>query len=770
MKRRQLLALSGTLAAGLAGCLDQFGDDSTGMDDTGDDPTPTDTPDPTPEPTPDTVLDPTYQAVWPTFQADPANTGTLDGSGPNGGPVVTWRSDTWGHRTSPVVGEETVYFGTGLYHPRIAAFDADTGELLWSQEVDDDVTESLALGGGVLYGAAESLFAFDAETGDRLWTALDNDEPEGVTVADDVAYTASRDRDLVVALDAATGDERWRRSITGIRITTPAVSGNSVYVASDSSVVRLDAGTGDTVWEIEPDEAVRTAPTVGEDLVFVTTRRGVQALDVETGDEVWTVEGRFRPVNPALAGRFLFLAGTVEDGDDRVTRALALDAATGEVWWSFEDEWLTAASPVVVDGVVYLPSRRNHLYALDAATGEKLWTRQFEWPVGTPAVADGRVFTSVGGRLTAVDGDGATPDHDAHPDLAPPDDPAPSEYAGSEMYFGSAGYDVTTTAEVDVEEDAPFEVTLDAEGSVIDEGEAVEFTFELANESDETLRIASGAPTPLGVVTLFGVDGTDGSITAWTDAYEESGHVHTTPHRGVRVNLLLLSEPVEPGERIGETYTLSTGTHAIQPGTYEFTGSYQVSPDGPGGDDGWAFDVRIAAELTQPEPEDGETVFDLAVPDEVSPPAAFVGDFSVEVLEPVTDLHPGLVEVSLTNDTDERAGIISPRDWPFGSYVGRAADGSRLVLTTADKFAPAYVEDGAGDGTGWTPAFLPHIESRSGRSFRAIDAGERVSKRYLVLAHPDDGGLSPGTYTFKQGYADRDVEFPWGFLLSLIES
>jgi outer membrane protein assembly factor BamB len=769
MKRRELLGISGALVTGMAGCLGQI----TGDDDDGNGTTSPDGDTGTPDQGTPTPSEPGQfgTAAWPTYQADPANTGTRpDAVGPAGTPVVSSRSDTWGTRTGPVVGDGVVYCGTGLYHERVEAFDTATGEQLWSVDFDDEIKDSLAVADGLVYVAADTLFALDARTGEERWTGANFRSPEGVTVADGVVYTASRDRETVYAFDAVTGEERWTRDITGI--VTPAVSDGRLYLSTYNSIVCLDAETGETTWEVERDETVRAPATVGDDLVFVTTKRWVGAFDAETGEEVWTYDGNFERVSPALADGMLYLAGWRDDDDERRPRAFALDSETGTVEWQFEDEGVNRASPVVVDGLVYVPSVHNRLYALDVATGEKQWVKEFEWSVGTPAVADGRVFANVGGRLVSLDGEGATPDHDGHPDLEPPSIPPVPEYSVSDFYFGSAGYDVTASVDVTVDDEAPFDVSMAADGSFIDEDQAVSFEFEFENESDETLRLPSGAPPPLGVITLSGTDGTDGSITAWTDAYEDNGHVHTTEHRGVGlVNSIMINTPVSPGERLEETYTLSTETHAIQPGTYTRSGTYHVRPDFENDSDdeaAWEFEVRIDVELVQPAPENGDTIFDVAVPDQITPPKEFIGDFSVSVLEPVTDTYPGLIEISLSNETDERGAISSPGEWPISTYVGRAPDGSQLVLISEEMFAPGYVRS---DGTGnWEPDFLPHMSRRVGQNYRAIDAAQTVTKRYLVLADPDnEDGLSAGNYTFKQGYADENVEFTWGFLLSLFD-
>lgn len=766
MKRRNLLTLSGALVTGMAGCMDQLGSD--------DDVNPTDNETATPgeqTPTPG-ESDSSTTAAWPTYQADPANTGTsADGVGPSGTPVVSSRSDTWGDQTSPIVGDGAIYFGTGLYHERVEAFDTETGEQLWRVDVDDEIQDSVAVADGIVYAVADTLFALDGETGEELWTAAEYDSPEGVTVADGIVYTASRDSETVYAFDAATGVKQWTRDITGI--VTPAVSEGRLYLSTYNSIYCLDATTGETVWDVERDETVRAPATVGDDHVFVTTRAWIGAFDTDTGEEVWTLDGNFRGVSPALADGTLYLGGWRDETDDEDgPRILALDAGTGDVEWEFGAEGVNRASPVVIDGTVYVPSWKNRLFALDAATGDRKWVQEFEWAVGTPAVVEGKVYAPVGGRLVSLAGAGATPDHDGHPELDTPDAPASPSYPGSDFYFGSGGYEVTKSVDVTVDDDAPFDVSMTADGSSIDENQPVRFEFEFVNESEETLNLPSGAPPPLGVITLGGTGGTDRSITAWTDTYAESGHVHTTEHRGVgMINSIMLNTPVSPGERIEETYTLSMKTHGIQPGTYTFTRSQRVNKrdsDDSDDDEAWKFEVSIDVELTQPAPEVGETVYDIAVPDVVTPPEEFIGDLSVAVLEPVTERYPGLIEISLSNRTAERGAISSPGEWPISTYLGRAPDGSRVVLVSEEMFAPGYVRT---DGNGnWEPEFLPHMERAVGQNYRAIDAEETVSKRYLVLAHPDnEDGLVAGNYTFKQGYADESVEFTWGFLLSLFD-
>jgi len=85
--------------------------------------------------------------------------------------------------------------------------------------------------------------------------------------------------------------------------------------------------------------------------------------------------------------------------------------------WSFQTgdtDGGLQATPIVVDGVMYLSTSRNRIFAIDAATGAERWSYYFELPKGFTifygpwnrgvAVADGRVhFGTLDNHLVALD-------------------------------------------------------------------------------------------------------------------------------------------------------------------------------------------------------------------------------------------------------------------------------------------------------------------------------------------------------------------------------
>jgi outer membrane protein assembly factor BamB len=88
----------------------------------------------------------------------------------------------------------------------------------------------------------------------------------------------------VVALDPATGDERWSHRASTVGAFGPIGSdGNSIYVLSDGNrkLGAYDAGTGKELWLIAPPGGVRRfggLPFAAPDTPFVPTSSALVAL------------------------------------------------------------------------------------------------------------------------------------------------------------------------------------------------------------------------------------------------------------------------------------------------------------------------------------------------------------------------------------------------------------------------------------------------------------------------------------------------------------
>ena len=233
-------------------------------------------------------------------------------------------------------------------------------------------------------------------------------------------WTAVTFHRSLVALDAGTGQERWRVPIDGGFATSPAVLNGVIYVAGVKTVHAFDTGAGREIWRFavpgstyDPENAFYPELAVGGDLVYVLTGREsnlamgpwplttLRALDLTTGSERWRIDvdqlGRPRGSLGALAvsGNTVFVgANTWGDGAEDVDpgRFYAFDAATGAERWTIDVEFYVEPWTTAGDGLVYVVDN-DEVIACDIASGEERWRIDAGGHVAGPLVlADGVLY------------------------------------------------------------------------------------------------------------------------------------------------------------------------------------------------------------------------------------------------------------------------------------------------------------------------------------------------------------------------------------------
>ncbi len=340
----------------------------------------------------------------------------------------TWSMDayTMNAETNEIlaVGDLVV---TVAHDPTVVALDATDGTERWQYDVSDEDyggVNGLAAGDGAVYaGGIAGLTAIEATDGSERWLyPVDNPDsanPQwggfftptavagtvyGATRVDDAAGASSY---KLVALDAATGTERWAIPISTEQVGVPASDGTLVvvefYTLEDDlrwpNLGAFDAATGESRWVSEIRDVERwptTRPVVTADLVYLGSQNGeVVARSTTDGSRVWRVD----------LGAVLDTL-TIEDGTLYATTSdsvlHALNAKTGKKRWNAKPKlgsMSSAAVPAVVqDGPIVVAASDDDavgsLYAVDRKTGKQVW-RVDTGPVGTgftsPIVAGGRI-------------------------------------------------------------------------------------------------------------------------------------------------------------------------------------------------------------------------------------------------------------------------------------------------------------------------------------------------------------------------------------------
>jgi polyvinyl alcohol dehydrogenase (cytochrome) len=372
---------------------------------------------------------------------------------------------------TPVVDDGTVFVGDWTGHVRALA--ARTGDGVWDHDL-----QSGYVGGSVAVDATQvvvgtfdaRIVALDRETGDPLWETAIGDHPKAVVfgspvIVDDLVVVGVGSfevfvpgdpptfRGHVVALDAATGDERWRFWVTagdaregpGVSVwSSPAVDTERgvLYIGTgqayappapprSDALIALDLQSGDERWSTQftagdawtidqptgHDADVGAIPNLfsagGTDAVGVGDKAGTyRALDRDTGEIVWEAElteGGLQGgvmASAAVAGGTVFVTSNDASQDAAL---VALDADTGdEVWRS--DMGAHVTGPVTwANDVLYVADDSGRIAAYGVAGGERLWSHEVAFPAaGGIAVVDGTVYAGWGWWLAGApeDADG----------------------------------------------------------------------------------------------------------------------------------------------------------------------------------------------------------------------------------------------------------------------------------------------------------------------------------------------------------------------------
>lgn len=126
-------------------------------------------------------------------------------------------------------------------------------------------------------------------------------------------------------------------------------------------------------WTYDTSEPLLAAPAVDQERLYLTTQTGrIIALDRETGESVWQYDTGHQAGFPATAAPAV--AGDLVIAPVRPGRVVGLDRRTGEAVWETDIRTPLMASPIVVEGSVYVGAGDEKLYALDAANGQERWT------------------------------------------------------------------------------------------------------------------------------------------------------------------------------------------------------------------------------------------------------------------------------------------------------------------------------------------------------------------------------------------------------------
>jgi len=274
----------------------------------------------------------------------------------------------------------------------------DTGSTIRSQPAVVDDIVYLTTGGG-------EILALDAATGTERWRhdAGDGGLMSSPAVAEGLVV-ATTIGGRILAVDAASGAEVWRRDEDAAPESMPAVSQGVVYVGTDAgTLLAVDLRTGEDVWTFAADAPVTRSPAIGSGRVFVGSERGrLHAIDVATGRSAWTHDTAGGLIGTPTIGHGLVYIVNLNEPRSQV---IALEVDTGEEAWRFAPDDALGLRPVVLGpDTLYAADRGGSFYALDPLSGASRWSWSQQSEIGAaPALVDDRLYVVTRDRAFALD-------------------------------------------------------------------------------------------------------------------------------------------------------------------------------------------------------------------------------------------------------------------------------------------------------------------------------------------------------------------------------
>jgi outer membrane protein assembly factor BamB len=245
----------------------------------------------------------------------------------SGGAQVIWTFPSGGGQgiegayKTPVVRENLIY--VSAIDGYLYALEKTTGTISergWRRSVGDNQDpKSLVAGpaldpeGNVVVIGSEdgNLYAYDAKTGNVLWSFKTMDKIWSTSVIrDGLVFFGSHDQN-VYALSLKDGQERWRFATGGAIVARPLLVNDTLVVGSfDKNLYGINIITGEKLWQIEGSNWFFTGAVARDGIIYAPSMDGnLYALN-EYGNLLWKYQiGSPIVSTPTFVPRGIVVAG-----------------------------------------------------------------------------------------------------------------------------------------------------------------------------------------------------------------------------------------------------------------------------------------------------------------------------------------------------------------------------------------------------------------------------------------------------------------------------
>lgn len=280
------------------------------------------------------------------------------------------------NRMSPVISGNLLISGNAI--DGLAAFDIESGGLLWRQKITNGVEASATqIKDRLFVGANDgNFYNIEMSTGNILWKFKGSSEFLAEPLLDNGILYVLAGNNTLYALDAATGKQQWlynRQDTSSLSVrggSKPAIKNGHIFLGfSDGAVVSLNSKNGQVIWETVVNKNKRfrdvdSTPVIIDNNLYISGYDNqLYCLSIVNGNVLWRMDGG------GYHGITVY--------DDKMYypttqgQVIALDK-NGNTIWKYNVSEGISTQVKVFKGVAVFGESQGSLVFLDANTGKKI--------------------------------------------------------------------------------------------------------------------------------------------------------------------------------------------------------------------------------------------------------------------------------------------------------------------------------------------------------------------------------------------------------------
>jgi cysteine-rich repeat protein/parallel beta-helix repeat protein len=266
--------------------------------------------------------------------------------------------------SSPAVVNGMVFVGS-TYDGILYSLDAETGDIYWMFPLGGSIFSSPAVADGMVFVGSDDgkIYAIDYGTSQQKWIFQTGGSVRSSPAVKEGLLFVGSDDGNIYCLNSTTGIELSSYTV-GRRVrSSPTIAQNALVIASnDGNVYGFDFSAELSLNWIFTINSPRglweySSPAVTGNNIFIASTGLLYCLDAITGNTLWTrtIEGTMFS-SAAVADGMVFVGS--DDG-----KIYAIDYAEGIRTWSSQTGGSIFSSPAVADGMVFVGSDDDSVYA-----------------------------------------------------------------------------------------------------------------------------------------------------------------------------------------------------------------------------------------------------------------------------------------------------------------------------------------------------------------------------------------------------------------------